>query len=99
MLYVFGPNSTPQAREYYNNDRRPLTEKQTQTVKQAAKIGIPIEKGYNYTILKREIDGIDRKLNALAKSKEMTPQEKLKEAKGLLERKKELEKQLQTLIE
>lgn len=81
-LYVFGPNSTPEAREYYKNDRRPLSEKQTVQFRQAG----GTKGAYKRILQKREMEGIERKISETENDRKLNPQEKTKKIMELMRR-------------
>lgn len=62
---VFGPSSTSEAGEYYNKQRAPLSEKQTEFVKKSGNI----PEAYSYTMKKREAESEEGKIYDALKEK------------------------------
>jgi hypothetical protein len=81
---LFGPSAYSEAKDYYENNRRPLSEKQTQQVQEATKQGVPQEQVYNKIIRVRMIDSLTEKINAVWKNQKITQEEKQKQAAPLL---------------
>lgn len=75
QLLLMGPNAVPEARDYYNNKRRPLSEKQTNAYEEMKKLGMGKEY-YNNLMTERRAKTIERNIKAIQKDKNMTPEEK-----------------------
>ena len=74
---LFGQNSFPEAQEYYENNRRPLSKKQTEQVKSSANPSAI----YNTTMRRRRIDTLNDKISDIQKNRDLTPEERAKEIK------------------
>lgn len=66
-MSLFGPYATDNAREYFDEERRPLSEKQTDEFKEAEARGLGQE-SYEYLMDKRVVDTEKSKLNKAKKS-------------------------------
>ena len=69
---LFGPSAMDETKEFYENDRRPLGEKDTRRVEQAAN---PQAK-YQDIMRKKKIDSIREKIRDVRKDKKLTPEQK-----------------------
>lgn len=87
---IFGKYSSPEAREYFDKNRRPLSEKQTEEFKQRTAMGEDPKRVYTQTIKAREIAAIERKLNEVFNDASLTVNEKIKRVRKLNEQRMEL---------
>lgn len=92
QLLMFGPNATKEARNYYDNNRRPLSEKQTDIFKAIRKDGGRANDFYNDTMDKRKFESFVRKLKEVDKDKKLSEQEKKDKTKELIRKLQELKK-------
>ncbi len=76
---LFGKYSTPEAREYFSKDRRPLSEKQTEQVKKS----LNPKTAYEDLMKRRKIETLKGKINTIQKDRDLTDEEKDKEIKRL----------------
>jgi hypothetical protein len=83
---MFGPGGFPETKDYYENNRRELSENQTKAYQQSANP----EAMYRRTLLERELNSINDKIAKLNKDSSMTKEEKQKEYQKLNERRKKL---------
>ncbi|KJS23153.1 MAG: hypothetical protein VR72_03025 [Clostridiaceae bacterium BRH_c20a] len=74
----FGPSGFSETKDYYENDRRPLSENQTKQVEQNPQ-------AYSAIIRKRQIDGIKTKVDEVRKNKNLTFEQKKKEIDKLMQ--------------
>lgn len=84
---MFGPNALDEAKEYYNNDGRPLSEKQTAIYKQLQVLGV--EEDYYSRLMSLRNDGkpstaLQKQLNAVLDNKSMTDSQKEARIRALL---------------
>jgi hypothetical protein len=70
---IFGKYSLPESKEYIDNDRRPLSPKQTLAYENSADTEM-----YNALIRKREIDALKNQIKEVLKDTEMDPDKKQK---------------------
>lgn len=77
QLAAFGPNAVPEAKDYFNNKKRPLSEKQTMLYDQ---IQDPEQQKVFYESLskKRQIETIQQKIKNTQKDQSLSPEEKQK---------------------
>ena len=73
---VFGKYSSPEAREYFDKNRRPLSKAQTTELKQKTARGEDPQKVYDQIMKLREVAALDRKINEARKEMEGNPQER-----------------------
>lgn len=78
----FGPAATKEGRDYYKNERRPLSEKQTQ----AYELSGDKQKFYNNLMRTRRIDTAKRKINEIKDDKKLTITEKQQEIAKILDK-------------
>lgn len=83
---LFGASAFPEVREYYEQENRPLSEKQTLQYQNADDKG----KFYNYIQFKRDYDNLTRKINEVKKDRELTKRQKEEEIRMLIKKLKEL---------
>jgi hypothetical protein len=83
---LFGPSATSSAKEYYDNNRRPLSENQTTEYQEAQEKGSGQE-FYDNLMTEREIK---REIQEIKDNKEMSESQKEKEIEKLKKRLKEL---------
>jgi hypothetical protein len=69
---LFGPGGFPETREYYESNRRPLSEKQTKAYQRSPNP----QAMYRETLKRREIDRINAQIKKLNTDTKMTPEEK-----------------------
>lgn len=77
---VFGKYALPEAKEYYDNARRPLSPKQTQIYESMADNG---KEMYNAMMKKREIDSLKDQITKVLKDGGMDPDKKQKKVSEL----------------
>ncbi|RDU34698.1 hypothetical protein DRW41_21985 [Neobacillus piezotolerans] len=73
---LFGQGAFRESKEYYDNDRRPLGEKQTQQYKNIKDSGGNGAAYYEYLIKQREISSIKDKIKEIQKDSSLSHQEK-----------------------
>jgi hypothetical protein len=83
---LFGPASTKEGKEYYEQNRKPLTEKQTETVKNSS----DSKATYEDIQTRRRIDTINRKIKDVEKDKDLSEEKRDKKLKILHEKLKEI---------
>ena len=83
---LFGPSGWSETREYYDNDRRPLSEQQTKVVNRAGDRVV----AYNKLIKSRNVQALREKINEVAKDKSISQEEKKKRVGELQERLKKV---------
>jgi hypothetical protein len=88
---LFGPSAFKESREYYDKQRRPLSERQTMLYEAYKEQGAG-KQYYDDLIKKREMKKIERMINELKKNKEMTEKEKQEKFYELMNRLQELQK-------
>lgn len=71
---LFGPSATSEGKEYYDNDRRPLSEQQTKGMKSSE----TPQEFYTNILRKREFDKINRKMDEVSADKKLTSEERKK---------------------
>lgn len=91
QMLLMGPTATSEAREYYNNDRRPLSEKQTQQYQFAKQQGAG-DQFYQTLILQRYINNLQEKMKEVQGNQELTVEEKETELIRLMEQLQNLQK-------
>jgi hypothetical protein len=69
---MLGPTTTAKGQDYYDNNRKPLSDKQTMIYKNAPNK----QDYYNNLMHQREINTIQMKIKNLQKDRTLTPQEK-----------------------
>ena len=82
---VFGKWSSPEAREYFDKNRRPLSEKQTEEFKQKVARGQDPKRVYGQIIKKRELAAIDRKIQEVGRDKSIPMPERIRRLRKLRE--------------
>ena len=87
---LFGTGGFPETRDYYENDRRPLSEKQTGLLERRVASGYDKKALYDMQINEREVNKIDAKISDTTKNKELTLEQRRAERARLTEQKKEL---------
>lgn len=80
---TFGPYATDESKEYYNNNRRPLSKKQTEEFNKLVALGKDPKEIYNNTLKKRELQKIKDQINEIKKDDTITDDEKQKKLKEL----------------
>ena len=80
---VFGKWSSPEAREYFDKNRRPLSEKQTQEFKQKVAWGQDPKRVYEQIMKSRELAAIDRKIKEAEQDKSIPMQERIQRLRKL----------------
>ncbi|MCL6479069.1 MAG: hypothetical protein K6T65_11755 [Peptococcaceae bacterium] len=83
---LFGPSGFREAREYYEENRRPLSEKQTEQLK---RLPSP-EVAYEQLQFKRRLETIDRQIAEVRKDKKLSQEEKNKAIQDLMRKRQEL---------
>lgn len=83
---LFGTSAFPETREYYEKNRRPLSEKQTEGFKQAVNMGISPKKAYDKVMREREIKKIEEQIKEIHKDKTIPIREKQRKIKELREK-------------
>lgn len=83
---LFGQYSFPEAKEYYENNRRPLGENQTQMYQKSSNP----DATYRMILREREIDKINRQISELNKDKSLSLEQKREKYQKLVERRKKL---------
>lgn len=87
---LFGPSSFQESREYYGNERRPLSENQTLEYQQAKNTGGG-NVYYENLQKQREISTLERKLKELSQDNKLTEKEKLNKGLELLKKIREVQ--------
>jgi hypothetical protein len=72
---MFGPTATSGGQDYYNKERRPLSEKQTELYRRSSNPG----QFYDRLMKTRDIDTVKRKISEIAKDKTLKPEQRKKE--------------------
>ena len=80
---VFGKWSSPEAREYFDERRRPLSEKQTQEFKQKVARGQDPKRVYEQIMKDRELAAIDRKIKEAEQDRSIPMQERIQRLRKL----------------
>lgn len=83
---LFGPSGFNESKTYYDNNRRPLTELQTEQLKRQ---GNP-KSLYNQMQFKRELESIDRQIDEVKKDKKLSQEEKAKKVQELIRKRQAL---------
>ena len=83
QMIGMGPTATNDAREYYNSEKRPLSEKQTAQYEMLKDSG-QSEMFYNNLMHTREIETIQRQMKEVQQNQDLTPQEKQQEMLRLM---------------
>jgi hypothetical protein len=86
---LFGPAASSQGQKYYDNERRPLSEKQTQGYVESGKN----PELYDNLMLKREVETLRRKISDVRNDKSKSYDQKVKEIEKYT---KQIEKLLQS---
>ena len=73
---VFGAGGFKETNDYYENEGRPLSKKQTEQYEKMVKSGINREKAYNKIIYKRKVDSLQSQISEIRKDKGLTAEEK-----------------------
>ena len=87
---IFGKYSTPETEEYYGNNRRPLSPKQTKLLEKSESRGLDSGDIYNKMQIDRRIDTLNNKRKEIAKNKDLSREAKKKKSEELLRLIKEL---------
>jgi len=82
-MMLFGPYASDNAREYFDDERRPLSEKQTAEYKKAEKIGKGQE-FYDILMLNRRKDSAKREIKEINNDKTLTDKERKKRLEKVL---------------
>ncbi|MBT9169024.1 MAG: hypothetical protein DDT19_02376 [Syntrophomonadaceae bacterium] len=85
-LFIFGPGSTPEGREYRREGRRPLTEEQTEQWRQMG----GEKQAYDRIIFRRALDSIERQIREIMNDQEMDSQTKVDKIRELRRRRNQL---------
>ncbi|RUS42263.1 hypothetical protein [Cohnella sp. AR92] len=85
-LIAFGPNSTPEAQEYYDENRRPLGAKDTEAFKQAD----DKKQFYDNAMARRELSKIEEEITKVKKSVDLSAAEKEKKIDKLVQQYEQL---------
>ena len=80
---VFGKWSSPEAREYFDKNRRPLSEKQTEEFKQKVARGQDPQRVYGQIMKNRELAAIDRKIKEAEQDKSIPMPERIRRIRKL----------------
>lgn len=83
---LFGPGGFREAKDYYDNNRRPLSEKQTEQLKGSGNN----PQLYQQMQFKRQVESIDRQISEVRKDKKMSQQERDKKVRELIAKRNEL---------
>jgi hypothetical protein len=83
---LFGPYATASGREYYKNERRPLSEKQTQAYLNSN----DPDKYYNTLMKSRKLDTYKRKISEIKKDKDLSIEEKKEDIANIIKQIQEL---------
>lgn len=83
QMSLFGPYATDNAREYFDNERRPLSEKQTGEYKDAKSQGVGQE-FYDYLMTTRRDNTVKRKIKEISEDETLTEQERMKAIEEVL---------------
>jgi hypothetical protein len=86
---LFGPNSTKEAQQYFDKERRPLSEEQTAKYQKSSNP----QKFYDNLMKERKIDSIDRKITEVKKDRKLSNEDKQAQLKKLLDDLKEAKRQ------
>lgn len=89
---LFGQYSTPEAREYYDNARTPLSEKQTELYQKQVKVGKDEKEAYDDIMRERKVNSLKLKISKIRNDENIKPEDKLKQIKVLQDQIKELNK-------
>ena len=73
---VFGAGGFKETNDYYENEGRPLSKKQTEQYEKMVKSGMNREKAYNKIIYKRKVDSLQSQISEIRKDKGLTAEEK-----------------------
>jgi len=88
---LFGTSAFPETREYYDQNRRPLSEKQTKQYLKGVESGKNPKALYENIQKRRALDRIEEEIMKIKKDERLTPEEKMKYIEGL-------QKKIQQLI-
>lgn len=80
---LFGPYASDNAREYFDNERRPLSEKQTGKYKEAEARGVGQEY-YDLLMGTRRDNTVKRKIKEISEDEDLTEQERIKAIERVL---------------
>ena len=83
---LFGTGGFPETREYYDQNRRSLSEDQTKDLLKREQRGYSTKAGYEALMLERKIDNLGTKINLLKKQEkagELTREERLKKQREI----------------
>lgn len=83
QMSLFGPYATDNAREYFDNERRPLSGKQTGEYKDAKSQGVGQE-FYDYLMTTRRDNTVKRKIKEISEDETLTEQERMKAIEEVL---------------
>lgn len=85
---LFGPSSFPETQEYYKENRRPLSEAQTWYFEKAVGAGKDPKQLYEQISKARRLETLRNKVQDIAKDRKMSPDEKNKKIKAIIEQSK-----------
>lgn len=80
---LFGPSGFKETQNYYNNERRPLSERQTKEWKVLSDKGLNSDLFYELTMKERELNTLEKQAKDIIKDKKLTKEEKQKELEKL----------------
>jgi hypothetical protein len=89
---LFGQYSTPESREYYDNARTPLSEKQTAEYEKLVKAGKGRNEAYEGIMKERKINSLKLKMSKIRNDKNIEWKDKVKQIEELQRQIKELNK-------
>jgi hypothetical protein len=98
---LFGTGGFPETREYYEQERRPLSEQQTQDLLKREQRGYSPKASYDALMLERQIEKLDTQIKDLAKQEKdgkITREERLQKQQELKGKQKELRQQRLPLL-
>lgn len=81
---LFGPGGFRETKGYYDNNRRPLSEKQTLQLQSGAAQGIDQKALYDQVLFQRALDGIKQKISDVQRDTKLSDEEKLKQINELM---------------
>jgi hypothetical protein len=91
QMLMMGPTATSEAREYYNNDRRPLSEKQTQQYQLMEQQGAG-DQYYQTLLIQRQANNLQTKIKEVRDNPDLTMEQKQAEILRLMEQLQNLQK-------
>jgi hypothetical protein len=87
---LFGPSAFTEAQDYYNNNRKPLSNEQTKATLRAPNIS----KAYQEVLKQREIDNISTEIANIKKDKTLTKTQQLIKVRALEQQQQALKRKL-----